>query len=415
MSNNQPQVTVGTTTVLLTRPSPPRTSRWHEVAEPASRAGCPQSGEQARGHDQRAPPPTSRRRPHRARPGSAGRPARTGRPSRRLGQGVVLPHRRGLGDHRRGAEWLRRCGPGGGQRRRLLRRPDRPRRLRWTAGTDGRLRRPAAGPARASSRARRRASSPRSARAPPGAPAPPGDPGTTTTPGRQASGGRRACGRRQPPACTVTVNSTPPASSTWASRTLSSSVPAAFCSRKTRAPSSSSTRSPGSGASVATTWSSGASGESWLIRRPACSSAPDCSTMLFTTVLAFSVRVSTMCVSSLDRWRSVSRPPCRARPPGSTRRRGAGRVAASARTGLAAFPRLGGSCLSPASRSVVPRAGSPPGDAGPPVVRRTGCGCCLPPRSSAAGRWCPSSATPTSCRSASAATTSRPRSATTRW
>ena len=45
----------------------------------------------------------------------------------------------------------------------------------------------------------------------------------------------------------------------------------------------------------------------------------------------------------------------------------------------APFPRLGGSCLRPASRSVVPRAGSPPGDAGPPVVRRTGCGCCLPP------------------------------------
>ena len=37
----------------------------------------------------------------------------------------------------------------------------------------------------------------------------------------------------------------------------------------------------------------GRPGTSWLIRRPACSSAPDWSTMVFTTVLAFSVRVST--------------------------------------------------------------------------------------------------------------------------
>ena len=51
------------------------------------------------------------------------------------------------------------------------------------------------------------------------------------------------------------------------------------------------------------------SSASWLIRRPASAPSMDWSTIVLTTVLAFSVRVSTGCVSFVMRLR-MSRPPC---------------------------------------------------------------------------------------------------------
>ena len=95
------------------------------------------------------------------------------------------------------------------------------------------------------------------------------------------------------PGCGTSRNSTPPLSSTAASRILSSSVLAAFCSRNTRAPLSSTTWSPGFGASVVVTAREGSVGFSWEIRTPAPSGAPSTPVMDLMTRVAFSVKVST--------------------------------------------------------------------------------------------------------------------------
>src|SRR5690606_18219879 len=94
-------------------------------------------------------------------------------------------------------------------------------------------------------------------------------------------------------ACTPMLNCTAPLSLTSASSTLSSSVTAAFSSRKIRAPSASSTASPGCGALVVSTFSAGASGASWVMRRPASGDSSVASIRALPGVVASGVRVST--------------------------------------------------------------------------------------------------------------------------
>ena len=165
----------------------------------------------------------------------------TGPAARPRRAGLVAAHPRRGGDHHRRAQRRRRSRPGGGQRRRLHRGPAAA--AARAARTDDRPPQPAPADDRG---ARSAAADDRRGTAP------------TTAERRAAGSGVRG-----------DLNSTPPLSSTRASRTLSSSVSAAVSSRNTRAPSSSRTWSPGCGASVAITCRAGESTASWLIRRPA--------------------------------------------------------------------------------------------------------------------------------------------------